>query len=458
MFRRSAGVVVLALGTVASAQDAPDVPEAPSPPPPPAGADADAALRARVLRDAVWAAVDAREPGFPHALAEVTGIPGATWTEVAGVLRAGRDYRNLARPVRREIGADEHAAYFARFRWDAGTARCYDLGDDWQHWYSVELPRGYDGGAAVPVWFDLGLFGGGGAPAGFARVELNPHIPAALTLGDAPMSMTAGFAIQSIVLSVAADLERRFRVDRDRVFCGGFSRMGNATWYEGVHWPDLWAGIAPAAGYYPFDDALLPNLQHVAVFAASGKDRGHRDSNAYTAAVAKRLTSAGHRDVTTHAAEGRAVDGIDAPFTAWIADRRRTALPKAFTYVLTDPRHRGAYWVEIVSVKDPGTLRDVVIGAPGDMTAERFQVHSRPASVTVEVTGPNAVRVRAANVAEVKLSLSPDLFDLAQPVRVALGSRTVEVTPAPTIGTLLRTYRRDGDPQRLFPAEAALRP
>lgn len=419
---------------------------------PPSAPDADGTDVAA----AVWRAVDAPDAAYGKALAELTALPGVTWSLVADVLRVGRDYRTMPRPAPAVSDPVAFGAYFDAFPWDEGKVRRYDLGDDAAYWYSVELPAGYDGSAAVPVWFDFGLFAEG-APPGFARVRLNDLIAGSLTLGKAQASMTAGYAVQSAVLSVLADLERRFRCDRDRVFCGGYSRFGNMTWYEGVHWPDAWAGIAPASGYYEFDDALLPNLRHVAVLAASGRDPGHRASNEFTARTAGRLKSGGHGDVTTHAPKGRAIEGLGEPFLAWIAARRRTALPKSVTYVLVDPRHRGAYWLDIVAVKSPGPPHTVVIGAPGDTSAERFDVHTRPASATAEVTGPNAVTVRSTNVAELRLYLSPALFDLAAPVRVTAGGRVTDVQPAPSVETLLRNFRRDGDRERLFPAEVVLR-
>jgi hypothetical protein len=114
--------------------------------------------------------------------------------------------------------------------------------------------------------------------------------------------------------------------------------------------------------------------------------------------------------------------------------------------------------MEVVRVRSSGPPRTVVIGAPGDDSAERFDVLGRAASVAVEVTGPNAVTVRTSNVAELRLLLSPALFDLAKPLRVTLGGRTTEFAPAPSIAVLLRGFRRDGDRRRLFPAELTLRP
>lgn len=411
----------------------------------------------RRLPGLVWAAVDAPEADAPRALRDLEEVPGVSWSGVAEILRAGRGPNLLAKPEPPCTDPEAFAAYWERFPWAVGEVRRYDLGSDARYWYSVELPEGYDGTREVPVWFDFGLFSEG-APPGFARVRLNELVPGSLSLGPARVSMTAGYAVQSMVLSVVADLERRFRADRDRVFCGGFSRFGNMTWFEGLHAPDLWAGIVPAAGYLEFEDALLPNLRHVAVLAAWGTDPGHKAANQCTSRAAGRLAAAKHPDVTTHAGGGRAIDGLGDVFLRWVAERRRVPLPLEFTYVLTDPRQRGAYWAEITAVKSTGNLRTVVIGAPGDDGAERFAVNTRPASVAVQVTAPDAVVVRATNVAELRLFLSPDLFDLTKPLRVTCGGRTTPVAPAPSVATLIANFRRNGDPRRLFPAEITIRP
>ena len=267
-----------------------------------------------------------------------------------------------------------------------------------------------------------------------------------------PFSLTAGTASQCVLLTVLRDLERRIRFDPDRVFVSGYSRGGNAAPYFGTHWPDRFAGIVPAAGYYPVEDAFLGNLDHVAVLAAWGDDPGHRDANAYQKALVGRLSKAG-ADVTGRAQAGRATDGSLGPdFLAFAASRRRDALPRSFRYALRDPRHRGAYWAEVLEVERTGGLRRVSIGAPGGGAAETFMVHRRDSRISVEVAAQNEVNLTARNVKTLRLWLSPRLFDLGAPIVIQFAGRSIRHQPAPSVATLLASFRSRRDRALLFPA------
>lgn len=50
-------------------------------------------------------------------------------------------------------------------------------------------------------------------------------------------------------LEALADVQRRYRIDEDRVTVRGFSMGGGATWHYAVHYADRWAAAAPGAGF-----------------------------------------------------------------------------------------------------------------------------------------------------------------------------------------------------------------
>jgi len=404
----------------------------------------------------VWAAVDAPADRLADAYVELTGLPGVTWQEVHDVLAAGRTYPAVPEIREAVHEPEKHAAHFLDYPWKPDVVRAYDLGDAYEYWYTFELPAEYDGTQPVGVWFDLGGVlpnRDATTPPGFARAQLTQAFQFARELGGAPVSLTAGWLGQSIVLSVVADMERRFNVDRDRVFLSGYSRMGNATLYSGVHWPDLFAGVCPSSGYYVFDDALMPNLAGVAVLAGRGMDAGHKDANAFMKNLVARLRRGGHTDVRGEVVEGRAVDGaLSAACWDFAAQHRREALPRDVQYVLHDERHRGAYWIEIHEVKDRGRTRTVAIRSAGGEETEQFVVNGKFASLHAVAEDENVVRLRAKSVRTARLYLSPKLFDLTRPVVVRFGRREKRFDLVPAIGTLIANFRRDRDRRRLFPA------
>ncbi len=85
-------------------------------------------------------------------------------------------------------------------------------------------------------------------------------------------------------------------------------------------------------------------------------------------------------------------------------------------------------------------------------------LNSRVSWVDAEVVGANEVLLKTRAVDELVLRLSSGLFDLAKPIRVRTGAKTTAYDAKPSVNTLIRNYRRDRDPRRLYPAEIVIRP
>ncbi|MHC4953781.1 MAG: hypothetical protein ACYTGZ_07810 [Planctomycetota bacterium] len=419
-----------------------------------------ALLAAQELAPLVWGAVDASERDYPKALMALRKHPEGNWREVMKVLKEGRVLR-----VKGHVAIDDPERLkeaLKRVRWSNGDVRIYDLGDTPGAFYGLQTSPGLadekleSSKRRIPVYLDLGM------PLtnpNWAYVQPNWAMVTLMEQSGIPMSMTAGRNFQSLVLSILADLERRMHVDRARVVAGGFSRGGNATLYFGTHWPDRFAGIITASGYYKVEDRLLNNLRHVAVLAASGADKGHRDSNAFTAKLATALKRRGHSHVDTFRSKGRA---IDDPFRdeawKWIMGNSGVALPRRVRYALRDPAHRGAYWLEITKPRPSEPRETVRILEPGGVVKEEFRLHRRVSWVDAEVRPENQIVVRMGGVDELVIRLSPELVDLAREVNVRVGARTRAHVPKPTVNRLIANYRRDRDPRRLYPAEIVVKP
>ncbi len=63
------------------------------------------------------------------------------------------------------------------------------------------------------------------------------------------------------VLSIAKE---KFKPDPQRIYLTGHSMGGHGTWFLGATYPDMWAAIAPCAGYptlkgYGSADGLIPD-------------------------------------------------------------------------------------------------------------------------------------------------------------------------------------------------------
>jgi predicted esterase len=69
-------------------------------------------------------------------------------------------------------------------------------------------------------------------------------------------------------LEVLADARHRFVIDTNRIWLTGHSMGGHGTWSVGLHHPDLFAAIAPSAGWTSFPLYIPWTLQRSPVYAS----------------------------------------------------------------------------------------------------------------------------------------------------------------------------------------------
>ncbi|RKY74594.1 MAG: hypothetical protein DRQ14_01440 [Candidatus Latescibacterota bacterium] len=77
-------------------------------------------------------------------------------------------------------------------------------------------------------------------------------------------------------LEVLDEMKRRYRIDPDRVYLTGHSMGGHGTWHVGLHHPDLFAAIAPSAGWTSFN-IYVPFFMRKSYIYAHPKLRSIRD-------------------------------------------------------------------------------------------------------------------------------------------------------------------------------------
>jgi len=417
-------------------------------------------LLAQQLAPLVWDAVDAPQAEYAQALLAVRRHPdGASWKKVAEVLRKGRTHTIRDRPAITD--PVQLKKVLDGFGWRKGEVRAYPLGGDAPAFYHLIAPP-RAGSARVPVYLDLGIGLGQlqRPPAGWAYVQPNWPMIAVMEQAGIPVSMVAGREFQSLVLSILVDLERRIPVDHGRLYIGGYSRGGNSAWYLGIHWPDRFAGIIAASGYYPIDEKFLHNLDHVRVLAAVGKDQRHKDSNAFTKRTAESLRRKRHTKTQILVSDGRAIDeSFVKRAWAWMDEGEASvALPSRVRYSMDDAAHRGAYWITIREVKKTGGRRPLRILEPGGTAKETVHLNRKPASVDARITARNRIVLATSNVRELVIHLASESFDFDRDIEVRIGAATRVLRAKPAVNRLIANYRRHRDPRRLYPADLVIRP
>jgi dienelactone hydrolase len=262
------------------------------------------------------------------------------------------------------------------------------------------------------------------------------------------------------VLEVIADVERHYRVDPDRIYLMGHSMGGYGTNRIGMHFPDMFAAIAPFQG--TDDEELHANLRNLPwreVTSVEDLDAGGRQATA----MYDQLSADGYdATLTNYAMKIHEYSSIyeDLPgLFRFFGSHRRDANPAVVTYTRPgddNPRlglvFDGAYWVSGVRAASTDALATVTVTSEGiahrvtdPAAAQRTQEvvfdpnspSKRSLGIRYSTTpgyqppGPtsNTLRVDAAHAA----ALTVDL-DRAQLERHGL--RIVSRADAPTVLTL----------------------
>ena len=229
------------------------------------------------------------------------------------------------------------------------------------------------------------------------------------------------------VYDVLADVERRFPVDRDRVYLTGISMGGGGALWLAVTRPDLWAGTAIlCADTMPGSEELAGNLLNVPVRLFHG-DLDTIVPVASSRAWQRRLLDAGvpagytEYPLTRHNVWDLAY--FKGGVMQWFAGLRRNRSPERVRFVTGSYQYSSAYWLRIDGLT-PGTLAsiDARRAANGDVQVATRNVDgftitgSEPSQVIVDGV---AVRVKRG----VALSFSKAAAGWRQGLLPAAGKR-----------------------------------
>jgi len=297
--------------------------------------------------------------------------------------------------------------------------------DDSQQPYALYLPASFDPGRRYPLVISLHsedsnhrlnlmqVLGQGNriadlarATANYSRLARNPEYIIASPLARGTMGYR-GIA-EKDVYDVLADVERRFRIDEDRVYLTGISMGGGGALWLALTNPDLWAAVAPVCPVpIPGTDILAPNASALPIRLF------HGDQDPIAPVASSRQWQRLLLDV------GVPADYLEYPAVRhnawdyayrngslfdWFAKFRRNRYPERVRFVTDAYRYNSAYWVRIDGLT-PGVR----------------------ASIDARQTGAGAVSVETKNLDGLTLSLD-------HPVSaVTLDGTLLRLKPAATL-------------------------
>jgi len=264
---------------------------------------------------------------------------------------------------------------------------------------------------------------------------------------------------EDLVLATVQAVQRRYRIDPNRIFLTGMSNGGIGTWLIGMHHASSFAGLAPMAS--GIDDVLFPfleNLRATPVYIIHGSQDQVMPVE-LSRTLAGELKHLGYpfvyreHDRTHPMAGGHFFPREElSDLVKWFDSQRRTPAPKTLT-VVRDASHLLPFgWVRIDATDEIASFSEGLIDKRDDSIRQR-----RYARLTATVTGPNRIEVQTDRVRQYTLFLNEDLIDFSKPVVVATdGQVSFDGIVTPHVETLLRQARLRQDLGQLFPASITL--
>ncbi len=226
-------------------------------------------------------------------------------------------------------------------------------------------------------------------------------------------------------------------VDPDRCVLMGVSMGAIATWNLAMRFSDEFAAVVPINGapslWEAFGpdrrtQALLPNVGDLPLFVVHGAQDEQIPVALARRAVAD-LRARGHPALEyvevpdgEHALESLGLDAGSPLFerlAAWLAPRRRSPEPAAFTFCAAEPG--GVHWLRLRSLER-------------HQVAEAYAARPAPNQFVVEVSGAREVEVRLGS-------------DTGTAVSVSVNGVITRVLRRSDVGTVAETFRGAADPR-----------
>jgi hypothetical protein len=416
------------------------------------------AVTSAIAADAAFAKFwDARSPAEAARSVDAVLSSGVSYDEAVRRLKAGRTY-----------GAQKAGVVMLTNRTD----------DRVEHYYAVTVPPAYDPSKRYQVRFQLhgGVMGrstnqprNSGDIGALAGAEQFYVIPYGWT--DAP------WWSEDQVLNMSAivdSLKRAYNIDENRVVVSGVSDGATGAYYLAMRETTPFASFLPLNGFIMvlanvdtgIRDQLYPNnLRNKPFFVVNGgRDRLYPTVavEPYVLHLKKAGVSLDYHPQPLGEHNTAWWPDVKDMFERFASDHPREPSPARLTWETSNLKHNRAHWLVIDKLGaqpgDPRHLPDANDFSPIDVLAmPLFEHHDQSGRIDLLRTG-NAVDATTRGVAAFTLLISPDAFDLTQPITVTSNGKIVfDARVQPSVATLMKWAARDNDRTMLYAAEIPIK-
>ena len=347
-----------------------------------------------------------------------------------------------------------------------------------EHYYAVTVPAAYDPARRYQVRFQLhgGVMarstnqprnaGDIGALAGAEQFYVIPYgwTDAPWWSEDQVLNMTA----------IVDTLKRTYNIDENRVVVSGVSDGATGAYYLAMRETTPFASFLPLNGFIMVlanidagvrDDLYPNNLRNKPLFVVNGgRDRLYPISavEPYVLHMKKTGVAIDYHPQPLGEHNTAWWPEMKDPFEKFAADHPRDPSPARLTWETSNLKHNRAHWLVIDKLgaqgNDARNMPDVNDFSPVDvMAVPLFERRDRSGRVDLVRTG-NAVEATTRGVAAYTLLVSPDVFDLTQPIKVTSNGRVAfDAKVEPSVSTLMKWAARDNDRTMLYAAEISIK-
>jgi len=169
---------------------------------------------------------------------------------------------------------------------------------------------------------------------------------------------------QEIIAAIVRELRQRYTIDSSRIYVGGVSAEGNASWSHGIQSADRFSALLPvSAGTAWYHDDLWRNLEQVSLLVVHGTDDDICPVEDVDELVAQFESWGFDVEYWREEGEGHGTMFYSefAEMVDWLLQRQRNLTPQHVHKALMSDRDTDVYW-----------FGDIELASPPDTTAAMY--------------------------------------------------------------------------------------